>query len=389
LKGSSPEKAVAPKKSAAVKLSADQKAAYKELLSSQFAGQTTASAWAEIWKSTHLDNQEHFKRKGRKLPANVLTLLGGMYAAHSVLTPDVAAIRRAERRSAEELRTSLVLNARLGLLKWHTVPNPFDLPELFRDSFAARDEASLQWALRELPFRPCMESDASLWAGAAYRAIAGRDTAQMQRLADRWPHPARSRRVPPAETVLLPILQGDADGVVQALNALLEKQRRSSEPEGFGVFSWTAHACYFAAHRRDPALLAEFDVAQRAPWDAEFHALAMKETDPLARFDFASAPVPLRDLLLSQEVPQWLRGLQADASEELVELILLQVGPQSNAVRGNLNNMLSEGWTPEEFAHRTAKLPLTIASAIHPASGESFRDILNKAGAVAEVIRSN
>lgn len=373
-----------PKKVKFPTMTAREKKRFKELLATDCGGLPVASAWSNVWQSSHTANQELYK-KNRELSADVLKTLGGMYPARIVVLPDVAIARRVELQSASELRTALTLNARMSLLIWQTKPYFHQFLEILRDSFAVGDEPSMQWAIREFPYRPVMDSDAACWSYLVLRAIVLRDERQLQALHEMWPHPAASTRVPLLEKGLYAILQRDPTGIASTLGEMLEQQRLSTEREGFGAVSLTVHACYRAALWLNPDLVAGFDVAQAAPWDAEFHAACLTNIDPLAEFDFSNTPAPLKELLLTQQIPEWLRALQQAnvKSDESRSIVLTDVGASPEAVQQALSVL---DWTPEEFTFRAAKLPRTLYSHFNQHSANLFRDSLQKAGATVEVV---
>jgi len=379
--------AAKPKKSKPPTMTARQKKEFKELLMRDQGGVPVALAWANIWQADHSRHEVSFLEKDRNLPAEGLKVLCGIYPARMLVRPNVAIVRRWQLSSPAELHQALVLNARASLLIWHTAPAYFDLAEHFCDAFAAADEASLQWALRELPYRSAMEYDAGAWAYLSLRAIAARDEQQMAKLVDRWPHPATSDRVSPLERGLLPILQRSAAGVVAALNDLLERERKSDAPEGFGAVSLTTHACYQAARWYSPDLVADFDVEQTFPWDAEFHATTLTTPLPLEGFDFSTTPESLREILLTQQIPAWLRQLQncPRNQDKTVALVLTEVGSHPDAVFRQLNNIFSQ-WTREDFNYRTSKLPLTLTSSTSRESTSFLCDPFARAGATVEIV---
>ncbi len=374
-----------PKKTKFPTMTSREKKRFKELLATDHGSLPVASAWSTVWQSSHAANQERYKQNC-ELSADVLTTLGGMYPARIVVLPDVAIARRVELQSASELRTALTLNARMSLLIWQSKPHFHQLLEILRDVFAVGDEPSLQWAIREFPYRLVMVTDAGCWSYLALRAIGLRDEDQMQALHAMWPHPVGSTRVPLLEKGLNAILQRDPTAIVSTLVEMLEQQRQTAEREGFGAVSLTIHACYRAAFWLNPDLVAGFDVAQAAPWDTEFHAACLTNNDPLAEFDFSNTPAPLKELLLTQQIPDWLRALQQDnqKSNEAHAIVLTDVGQSVDAVRNALSVL---DWTPEEFIYRTAKLPRTLYSHFNLHSANLFCDSLQKAGATVEVVQ--
>lgn len=387
-RGKSGGRTAKPKKPKLPVMSYGQKKRFKELLVKERGGLPLATAWAAVWTSDHTADQEHFQKMNPHLPAEALTALGGMYPALRTVWPDVAVARRLHLQSVADLQTALVLHARISLLTWHTSPSLYELANHFRNAFAARDEASLCWAFNELPSPPRLETDFAHWAYLVFRAIYARDEPRMRMLIDRWPHPENSKNVPAVEMALLAILSGVPERVVTALNDMLDEQRKSEEPDGFGAFSLNVIACYQAAYWRNPALVSDFDVTQTAPWDADFDAHYMATSQPLEAFDFSTTPYELRDLLLTQAIPQWLRDLQRcpQNTGDRVGLILTDVGPNPDAVYRQIQAHFGN-CTRAEFHHRTSKLPVTVTSEMSRLTCESYRDALQRAGATVETVR--
>jgi hypothetical protein len=385
-KGSGPS--AKPKKAKPPTMSARQKKEFKELLMRDQGGVPIALAWSSIWQADHSRHNVSFVEKDRTLSAEALKVLSGNYPARMLVLPNTAIVRRLQLSSAAELQQALVLNARASLVIWHSSPYYFNLAEYLCNAFAAADEPSVRWVLRELPSRPAMEYDADNWAYLALRAIAARDDHQMATLVDRWPHPAESDRVSLLERGLLPILQRSALGVAAALNDMLERERKSDAPEGFGAVSLTTHACYQAARWYSPDLVAIFDVQQTYPWDAEFHETTLATPQPLEGFDFSTTPEPLREMLLTQQIPPWLRQLQNCPRnlDKTVALVLTDIGPEPDAVFKKVSGLLGH-WTREDFDHRTSRLPLTLTSSTSPESCHFLIDPFTRAGAKVEIYR--
>ncbi len=308
-RGKASSAAAKPKKIKFPTMSYQLKKRYKEQLTSRNSGLPVATAWASSWQSNHASKQADYQRQFPNLPADVLVVLGGMYPARINVMPDAAIARRMELQSAAELYTGLALWARMSLLIWHTKPYRFQELELLQDAFASGDTASLQWAIRELPYDPRMETEVESWSYLALRAIATRDDSLISRLIDRWPHPTTGDSATPFETGLLAILRRDAPAVIATMNLILDEQRGSDEPQGVGVVSLSVHALHRAAHWLAPALVEGFDVTQTFPWDAEFYTVSTATLNPLEGFDFSNTPPLLRDLLLTQAIPQWLRDM--------------------------------------------------------------------------------
>lgn len=349
-----------PKKVKFPTLSAKLKKKYKEEISSHNGGMPVASAWASSWQSDHLVDQSHTKRDHPNLTPDELKVVAGLYPARNNVLPEVAVARRIELQSAAELYTGLTLWVRMSLVIWHTRPYKIDYEKILQDGFAAGDFAALKWAVREFLYASEMDTEPDSWTYRALRAIATRDESRFPMLIDRFPLPAANQQVPSLMTGLRAILRRDASAIVAILNGILDEQRSSVEPEGFGVFSVAAHALHRAAWFLDPALVAEFDVSQSFPWDAEFYAVSTGNADPLKDFDFSNTPVLLRDLLLKQEVPQWLRDMPPPpkAHEVMGYVNITDIGARSAEVF----TVLARGrrWTEDIVAHLTTKLPLTL-----------------------------
>lgn len=367
-----------------------QKKTFKELLMQYQGGVPVSAAWASVWQSDHSRHAVSFREKDASLSREALEVLCGIYPARMVVHPNVAVVRRQKLSAPADLHQALVLNARAALLIWHTSPYPHDLSDMVRDAFAAADDASLQWALRELPYRSVMDRDAQHWSYLAMRAIIARDEEQVSRLIENWPHPAGSDRVFLLERGLLPILKNDRAAVVAALNDILESEREADDPECFGAFSLAAHACYEAARYRDANLVADFDTQQGYPWDAEFHAAAREAPQPLEGLDFSTTPEFLREILMRQTIPEWLKKFQncPRNQDKTVALVLNEIGPEPDKVYRQVSGLLGH-WTREDFDHRTARLPVTLLTSISPESAPFVCKPLTNAGATVEIVTQN
>lgn len=368
-------------------MSNEHKKRFKELLVKERGELPLAAAWSAVWQSDHQDDQVHFRKKCPTLPADALIALGGLYPALRTVWPEVAIVRRLNFQSVVDLPATLTLYARVALSIWHSSPRLYDLADHFRNAFAVGDEAALRWAFHELPCSRLMETDFGNWSYLAFRAIYARDEQQMRTLINRWPYPKNDEAVPPLESVLLEILHGDRAGVTAAMNDLLAELRKPERGECFGAFSLTAHACHRAASWRDPALISDFDVTTAAPWDAEFHAATLASPDPLQDFDFSTTPAQLRDLLLTQAIPPWLRELQSCPQnvDKSVGVLLTDVGSNPDEVY-RLVEAHSDALSRAHFDHRMQTLPVTLACAMHPVTSESYREALQKAGATVEIV---
>jgi hypothetical protein len=379
--------AAKPKKRKLPKMTSRQKKNYKEQLMQFQGGVPVAAAWASAWQADHSRHEESFKEKDASLPKEALKMLGGIYPVRMVVHPDVAVVRRLELGSPVDLHQALALYGRSSLVIWHSFSRYFDLLDRIRDAFAAGDNTAVQWVLRELPQPAVMDADSDYWGYLALRAIAARNDSRMAMLAERWPHPVGSHRIPPIEKVLLPILRRDGTGVATALNEFLAQQRSSEDAEGFGAVSLTAHACHRAAQHLDPALVAGFDVAQEAPWDAEYHSAMQERPDPLADFDLSTTPPLLRELFETQKIPAWLQKLQ-DARrkrEDEVAVVLTDIGPNRDAVF-RATSRAQEGWTHKDFDHQSKRLPLTLRTSASRASASFLTNLLEKAGATVKIV---
>lgn len=352
--------AAKPKKVKFPTLSSRMKRHYKESLTHYTAGIPVASAWALAWQSDHGRNQHHLKRDHPHLSAELLTILAGLYPARVVAIPKGAIARRMELQSATELHIALSLWARMSLVIWLTRPDRSTFLTVLHDAFAAGDEVAIQWALREFPHDPKTGLEIADWDYLALRAIATRDDALGQTLIDRWTHPAIGSQATRFQSGLLSILQRHPQNVVAHLNQILNDERNADEPTGFGVMSLPAHALYRAANWIDPELVAEFDVTQSFPWDAEYHAVSTATPNALDGFDFSNTPAVVRDLLLAQNVPDWLRQLPLAPQEEsqLHYCQLTELGPDPDAVRVLLESNMQ--WNTAECLHRASQLPLTL-----------------------------
>jgi hypothetical protein len=257
------------------------------------------------------------------------------------------------------------------------------LDDLFEDAFAVRDEASLRWAIQEIPFIPEMRSDEKFWSYLAFRAIVLRDESLIQESISDWPHLPSSEHVPALHQILLAILQRNPSSVSQALNTAIE-QDREELGYAFGIFSLTAHAGYWAAYWLDPALVVEFDVTQAIPWDAEYHALCVSSSDALASFDFSPAPAELCDVLSTQKIPQWVKDAAASHKPNipLFSILLTDVGERPDDVYDLIEEMLH--WTREEFDYRTSKLPLTLFRKSTDSSVTRLHDMFAEVGATVK-----
>lgn len=381
--------AVKPRKPKLPPMSTSQKKRFRELQFRDHGGLPVAAAWATVWRSDHAADRESFQQKFKSLTPEALTVLGGMFPSLRAVWPETAVVRKFQLQSSLELLVSLSLYARIELLIWLVYSTLHELEKYYLNAFATGDAAALSWMLREFPYHPMLEHEASSWAYLALRAIAARDEGDMIRLLQNWPHPEGSQRVTSIEFVLLSIVRNDATGTIRGLNRILDEQRQSDGPEGFGAFSLSAHACFRVAHWRNPDLVADFDTTQAAPWDQEFHSMSrtLHPSQVLENFDFSESPRLLREILVDQAVPEWLRDIQRSVrlGDDYVGLILTSVGPAPEKVR-RLVSFRGDLWSEAEFSHRAKKLPLTLTSAVSRPSSAILVKALEQAGATVETI---
>lgn len=356
---------------------------YKDQLNSHNGNVPVATAFASVWQSSHLADHDSFKRNWPNLSTEALSVLGGLYPMLRVVAPDVAIARRIELQSASELFLALAIYARISLVIWHTRPYRHASPECLQDAFAAGDTAAVRWAVRDLPHEPQSETEVASWTYLALRAVATRDEVLIAKLAGRWPHPATNNRASPLDIGLIAILRRDPAAVVNTLNNMLAEMRAEPEPVGYGAVYLTVHTIYRAASWLDPALVANFDVTQTFPWDAEFHAISSAAADPLEGFDFSNAPAMLCDILHTQVVPEWLRKLDQTRpkteSDDKVFVHITDVGPCSDAV---FRIVARWGWSRDEFDHRMKMLPMTIHMSSYDYN--TFAAQMEAAGATVE-----
>jgi len=369
-------------------LTARQKKELKELLVQYHAGVPLQTAWNTVLGMNHARHEASYRDSVPRLTPDVLKVLGALYPVRMVVSPDVAVVRRIQLANFRELHQALVLWSRLSLIIWNTRPYFLDLADYLRGACVANDEASMQWAVRVLPFRSEMEQDPHLWDYVALRQILQREESKFAEQIERWPHPAGSDRVRLLERGLLPILKRDRAGVAAALREMLVQERASAAPEGFRTVALTVHAVYHAARRLDPELVADFDVNETYPWDAGFHQTVETHADPLVQFDFSETPEILRDLILTQPIPDWLDQLQNSPrnQDRRVAVVITDVGPHPDAVFEQLVQV-TDLWTREDFDLRTSRLPMTLLSSTSADSVSFLVDPLRKAGATIEVIK--
>ncbi len=107
----------------------------------------------------------------------------------------------------------------------------------------------------------------------------------------------------------------------------------------------------------------------------------------LEGFDFSTTPASLREILLTQQIPPWLRQLQncPRNRDNTVALALTDIGLQHDAVFKKLNGLLGQ-WMREDFDHRTSKLPLMLTSSTSSESCGFLSDPFTPAGTKVESI---
>ena len=120
------------------------------------------------------------------------------------------------------------------------------------------------------------------------------------------------------------------------------------------------------------------------PWDAT----TLATSQPLEGFDFSTTPESLREILLTQQIPPWLRQLQncLRNRDNTVALVLTDIGPQPDAAFQEVNGLLGQR-TREDFGHRTRRLPLTLTSSTSAESCGFLSDPFTRAGAKVEIYR--
>ncbi len=104
------------------------------------------------------------------------------------------------------------------------------------------------------------------------------------------------------------IAANDPEQVRAGLQKELERNRASRaamEEAGFGIVNLDVHGYYRLCEHVSPGLVANFDVRQAFPWDAEFHDWVNAHKNPLAGFDLSDISPVLHDALVLLKFPAW------------------------------------------------------------------------------------
>ena len=201
----------------------------------------------------------------------------------------------------------------------------------------------------------------------AVRAIILKDRDGLRTACERM----RMRKVKGSELGLVTTLLGICDespaDVAKGLQLLLDPKRRDEDTVfNFWAFVPDAHGLYRLAESVDARLVAEFDVTQGYPWDAEFHSWTQQHENPLSDLDLNSICPILHDAVVNLSPPEWLVWTAEDERRHEAELCtrcdlwLIDWGPHPDEVRGLISKMtdISEKSPPMLIHTNFAKMTL-------------------------------
>lgn len=297
-----------PKKPKFVKLSSSAKRELKEHVETKMAGVPLATAWSIAFQPGTRDDTDYYRKEYSNASPEVPLFLARLYPALRTCFPSVAIARRIHLAQVDDLRTAMVLYARIELANWMTHLSLEKRFDTLLSAFVAHDPISIRNAAAELDFDERFPGD---WSFEALRAIALRDDALIQRAADRGSSPSSHSLDLPTVMALLAILQRDAREFQKSLEMILNQERES--PLTFGI-SLQGHGLYRVAQWRSPELVEGFNTQQEFPWDVEYHSACESPENLFKRIDWSNVPAPLSHYLQSGEISLPFREIHAVAS---------------------------------------------------------------------------
>lgn len=322
-----------------------------------------------------------------------IDLYSSFFAIHVDLR-EVAIARRIVLEDPAEMARGLALNARLYRLLWSGIKSWVETEVLIEQCAIRQADSAAVWVQGYRAGKDAI-IDTGEVLDIGYVSILQRNWKALRVVASRPADEKSDGFVEALYTYLLGLDRGEPALVANGLNEHLLSIHRMRNKDGLSdAVNLAAQGLYRLAEWIDPVLVSEFDVDQPRPWDAEFHHYCQEHPDPLADMDLSPISPELHDVLIRNQLPEWL----PKGPDPTWEVVLTGMGEQTNFERGMaqyrraIEGFLHDGpvvirWNqPRKHAEHVCKEYAGAGgiTEIRPTSGPDYRLFSWKRGRVTE-----
>jgi hypothetical protein len=183
-------------------------------------------------------------------------------------------------------------------------------------------------------------------------------------------------------TCLTGVAEQQASEVVRGLELLLTGLHRMRQKDELDdAINMLAQGLHRLCEWVSPDLVAEFDVAQPFPWDADFHAWCQDHPDPLAGVDLSGVSPVLHEAVVLGNPTAWL----TPPPQELYEIVLTGGDPSVPKVIELVGYCAGTGGSARAAKRLLESCPVVLRWNLDREFAEQDRKRLEEAGAAADV----
>lgn len=238
---------------------------------------------------------------------------------------------------------SLVEGARAG---YTAIPTDRDLQDIAEIAVLQKDVETLRSAVTQMPHRKVRP-----WMQGIYTCLTG--------VSERQPDQV-------------------AKGLELYLSGLHQMRQKAELEEAINL---GAQGLYRLCEWVTPDLVAEFDVMQAFPWDAEFHTWCQNHPDPLEGVDLSRISPVLHEAVVLGAPPEWL----APSPVKRYEIVLHSADPKSPEVLERIGSCAGTSGALREAKQLLERCPVVLRWNLELEYAERVRKDLQDAGASVTV----